>query len=429
MTTTLRPILPALLLALAACVVDTDDLKPKTDAECADLGQKACGPRCVGLDDPATGCANAGCAPCPGGPSGMDAFCNAGACDYRAESCEPGKEQCDGLGGCEDLQSDEYHCGGCYHACWLTDCVSGICAPAVSWSDVVTGAVPIDLAVAPGGYFLIADGAGGSWGNGVLVRDDWISGLGTVDRLEVDASGNAYVSSLRDSQSAGGYIRYVARASTSATHFFAPEGEVRSMAMSPYELWITTWGGTSALYEASDLLAVPFSDPWASWDFDLGALAGVAYVEPLDQVVFGSEAGELVWFDVSTSTFDVYRSGLATPTQIAIFQGTIGEELIPRTIAFWASEDDGSVRAMELPDGSVWTMWPPAGSPSSRMDISADASGVYWSDFTNGVVAEWRAPYDDVVLLSRGGNPLAVVGAADFVYWADLDGNVRSVPK
>jgi hypothetical protein len=80
------------------------------------LDQKTCAGGCVPVDDPAFGCAAAGCEPCSF--ANATAVCAGGACVFGA--CDPGFEDCDGdaPNGCEvALLDDPANCGACGHLC------------------------------------------------------------------------------------------------------------------------------------------------------------------------------------------------------------------------------------------------------------------------------------------------------------------------
>jgi hypothetical protein len=132
-----------LLLGLASCLVVSD---PSALTEGCDEGTKACGGRCVSLNDPETGCSSADCVPCVF-DHGV-ATCQGGGC--YLSTCRQGYADCDGDGddpqgnGCEmDIFHDASNCGGCGdtcdappHAvpgCAAGDCSIDRCAP--GWGD------------------------------------------------------------------------------------------------------------------------------------------------------------------------------------------------------------------------------------------------------------------------------------------------------
>ena len=108
------------------------------DAGCPD-GQKLCSGKCVGLDDPKTGCAAKGCDACAV-PHATASCSDAGAC--AIEACDDGFEDCDhdSANGCEgNLQSDPKNCKTCGNECPASTgtpvCESGVCGV----SDCNTG--------------------------------------------------------------------------------------------------------------------------------------------------------------------------------------------------------------------------------------------------------------------------------------------------
>lgn len=92
--------------------------------------EKLCGSNCIPNSDPATGCNETGCDPCPSAPH-REALCSAGACSVG--QCESGFVDCDASpdNGCEHSLStfSELSCGGCDADCTtlgLTNC-QGVC--------------------------------------------------------------------------------------------------------------------------------------------------------------------------------------------------------------------------------------------------------------------------------------------------------------
>jgi hypothetical protein len=134
----------------ATDVVDVTDVVDAVDASdvdnCADggvlvddggvclrcaAGERVCGGRCSGPDDPTTGCGRAGCEACA--IPNATAMCTAGAC-ARA-SCLAGFAECDldPSNGCEvTTRADRDNCGACGNHCALPNatpgCVDGVCA-------------------------------------------------------------------------------------------------------------------------------------------------------------------------------------------------------------------------------------------------------------------------------------------------------------
>jgi hypothetical protein len=330
---------------------------------------------------------------------------------------------------CDDLQSSPVNCGACARAC--ATCNAGLCAPIVA---PVRGR-PLDIDHDGTGaelYWLeedpVVSGAGGlhrltDLDLGILTP--WVGGLGAVDRLLVTTS-DLFVSQSR----VGGAVWKIVGGSPSA--HYTPGGVVRAMALDQFFLYVTESGPNPA-----DLVNAP-RDTGAPFSYEFvgaGGLAGVATLQPIgtgtDRIVVGTESGTLQWvaYDLSTSGF--YATGIATPVQIAVYRGDIGGDGIQRTIAFWITQG-GNVSGKVLPDGNVipFTTWTEVPGGTARMDIMADAHGMVWSDGLHGVVAEWRALQDDVLVLAEGQSPGGVTATQDGVFWTDtVARELRAVPR
>jgi hypothetical protein len=94
---------------------------------CAD-GQKACGGSCVALNDPATGCGNQDCKPCPT-QNATGSCTSGGQCAFT--TCSAGFKDCNGqpADGCETaVSSDKANCGDCGNSCaGELSCSEGTC--------------------------------------------------------------------------------------------------------------------------------------------------------------------------------------------------------------------------------------------------------------------------------------------------------------
>ena len=95
-----------------------------------EANEKLCGGNCTPNDDPATGCSDTGCEPCPSAPH-REVLCSSGSCSLG--QCEAGFLDCDASpeNGCEHSSStfSELSCGGCDADCTtlgLTNC-QGVC--------------------------------------------------------------------------------------------------------------------------------------------------------------------------------------------------------------------------------------------------------------------------------------------------------------
>jgi hypothetical protein len=114
------------ILGVASCaaVIDVSDV----DAGCGSPALKACGGRCVRVDDPNYGCTARSCTPCSHGvrsdPSNAVTICVDNQC---VDSCAFGF----GCQDCtQDLLSDARNCGKCKNLCPDNySCVCGECYP------------------------------------------------------------------------------------------------------------------------------------------------------------------------------------------------------------------------------------------------------------------------------------------------------------
>jgi cysteine-rich repeat protein len=110
---------------------------PDASPEACPASTKSCSGACVGLDDPAYGCAASDCAPC--NQTHATASCASGAC---AVSCESGWGDCDGdsENGCETDLSSDTACGSCSNACPAGEsCASGKCQAVCGDGEVGSG--------------------------------------------------------------------------------------------------------------------------------------------------------------------------------------------------------------------------------------------------------------------------------------------------
>src|SRR4051794_24013365 len=79
-------------------------------------GKKTCGDKCVGYEDPATGCGALSCSPCKAAHVQLSGFtCTSGQCAIH--KCEDGWFACtnDVANGCETPESQldgDHHCPG-----------------------------------------------------------------------------------------------------------------------------------------------------------------------------------------------------------------------------------------------------------------------------------------------------------------------------
>lgn len=95
---------------------DTTTSSSGSSGDCAS-GEKKCGGKCVGTDDPATGCGNDSCTPCqaPNAKVGCNdqGQCVAVSCLTTFSDCNKNVDD-----GCEvDVSSDREHCSACDNPC------------------------------------------------------------------------------------------------------------------------------------------------------------------------------------------------------------------------------------------------------------------------------------------------------------------------
>jgi hypothetical protein len=119
--------------------VDAADADEAEAAPSCGPGTKLCGPGCVNVNDPLTGCASASCAPCSL-PHAAATCGITGECAVLG--CAAGYEDCDTIAanGCESLlSSDVGNCGACGRACAGSDVQSKQCAGGVCISTCNVG--------------------------------------------------------------------------------------------------------------------------------------------------------------------------------------------------------------------------------------------------------------------------------------------------
>ena len=160
---------------------------------------KACGDRCVDVDDPGYGCGVTGCAPCS--LAHATAGCLGGAC--AVAECARGYEDCDKVGsnGCEvDLTGSHDHCGTCIRVCNAGQvCSAGACGSTCEAGRTACAGSCVDLGTddANCGGCGIACGARASCEDGKCVS--------TAVDAGVDASGDAGACGLPGACTAGTY--------------------------------------------------------------------------------------------------------------------------------------------------------------------------------------------------------------------------------
>lgn len=442
-----------LSLAAASCAVDTDSLKPKTEAQCAAEGKKACGSKCMDFGV-ATGCGNPGCEPCPAVPTGNEAFCDAQSPSQCASRppCPAGSAYCDGPTDtvCDDLVSSGANCGACGHYCGGAACSNWMCA---TGTIQPVGTNPADLAYDGTSLFLVlnnspAAGQVSLWQDGAPV----LTWTGRANRVEADTSGAVVWSTLT-----GDSIWEYRAGDVVPTLLFAPTSAPRNMALDPSYAYFSELGSTATHESAVDLVEVkraPNAQPGhflaQTFTGDVG-IGGVALENPASsssRAIVGTDNGALRWVSWDLSQTGTYATSIEPPISLVVYTGLVGAgSTAIQSVAFWLAAS-GNLYAKVLPSGPVvhivsWTF--PSNAGAAGLDLHADAGGVYWVDAgfqganvnstfsgTYGLVGEWRAAHDDTVVLylSPTGRPSRVTTRADEVLWIDAsNGSVLSVAK
>lgn len=475
---------PALLLALAACSVETGSLEPKTDAVCQaqDAATRACGYKCVRADDPATGCGGPGCRPCVAAAAGDLVYCDANSLCASKPRCGPQRDYCGGLfdttcedlrtdpqncgacgtvctfgctGGtcdsrppcptgqaycdgpvdtvCDDLATSPVHCGACGHSCGAGSCSALVCTPTL----VVTQPGALDLSSDGPSTFLLVTGL--APGVSTVLKDfaPWASWTGAGSRIEADPWG--LVAWDRAPASTIWSVDYTG---TPVISIFAPSGNPLAGALDPAYFYLVESGGT-APEGPNVLVGIPRAGGGTSWPVTFALesqLTAVAAANPFStytDVLVGGQSGLIQWVSWDASAGGTYASGQDVPVRLVVFSGAVGPQAVTKSIAFWLGAT-GNLYRKELPSGPAEMIVGPTTTASNYLDLWADADGVYWIDDRPAaipLVAAWRAAYDDVLPLAWGdaADPPARVTATTSgreVYWLSaVSRTVRAVPK
>lgn len=440
---------PVLLLALVACQVDTNSLKPKTDADCwaADPYSKACGPKCVRLDDPATGCGTLGdCAACPAGGAHTVPYCLGLTTSFCDVECEYGWDDCNfdrylpGSNGCElnVLQNDAFNCGACANRCASSECIAGACKGAAVtgvWPIRPIGIRNVNSAI----YYLDPDVDGGSlW---ELEKNAEIAiGLGFTKWMTSLYGYNSVLASgtIADVTTPYGYQLVIydianltappAAPASLWTGYFSPAaflGEnIEGVGINPGGL-----SGSAFFFSTNALNSGLYG--WEGgfmYDTSLTSVSGVlgfATYETGGRTFYGvsSSGGEIRWIDVrgaaGSYSHGTLASATGTPARLALFENSYYAP-VPRL--FWISDLDGSVRSTTIDGyGAIVTHVPPQPYAPGGVDITADSNGVYFTNVSNHTVQMWR-PWDDRVIdLGYSFGPLGIAVRYPQVWWTDPD--------
>lgn len=422
----LRSTLPLLACALLlpACQLAADPGKyaPKEPAQCGAF-EKACGYRCVPVDDPATGCAAAGCEPCaaPSGPN-QAAVCSAtGAC---AIGCAAGLGDCNGSAqdGCEQPLTGDAHCGACGHACAggaSSHCqASGTCTP-----DVEASAVTDPRGLTVGGDDKLYFAAGGRLYTPGPEKEALVVAEGLGDVAQVRARGT-WIYVAGGPNGAAEVWGYDTTAKT-ATRVDQPGGNLLDLEVSWNFLYESLLDSAALRRHAGTPSAEFVTFPAA------GTRTGGVTVgpPPTDTTAFpvlvadDDGGGAIHYYGEDGTAYAPPATGLPGVAS------RLTAQLDPdgKLVAWGTFPDTGSL--VRVQDGAVALVHRGPGA-AQLMDLCSDAAGVYWSDADRGIIWEWRASDGAVFPLAIDAVAYALTVYGARVYWTELHtGEVRSVPK
>lgn len=386
-----------LLLAAAslqACIVSTNDLRPKTAADCQPL-EKPCGYRCVSVNDPGTGC---------GDPASCAAV---------------------------DLQTDTNNCGVCNHYC--TSCQSGLCTPegiprtagqlrgiaekngAIYWLETANGGQLVSWAPTMGAF-------AGATPTTIVTNLDPRAGAPSLRRIASNPQlADLHVpgsSALAPAPLAVFAVDPIAKTATPVC--------VDALAPSNVAVEGVATTSTRVYFTRSDHLSVDFCA------FAGGATGAVPTGSTSAPIRGLGALGDLVYYGYPDSggtlartagaTEEVVRTGVTTvPDRVAVFDNGSGIDV------YWMSEVDGSVSYLFAALGTPVVAFTGSGS-ASPADIVVDSHGLYWTERTPGAVWEWRND-GQFFTLADGVAPIGLAADVDFVYWTDDSGQVMRVAK
>ncbi len=469
----MRTFFAAALASLCACsfTPDVSSLKPKSSSDCP--GQKACGYRCVALDDPSVGCSASACTPCPTGPTGTVAVCAAsGVCGVQ---CASGLAAADGdpNHGCAasvdafdasipsdasdasiasdasdasipsdasdaSVPSDPENCGTQGHACEEGQaCNNGLCDTGTAVAS--TGAAPRGLALTPTAYVWATDPpvAGGVTPKGALHYLGFKSGA-----QQVDVSGLGHASWVRATTG----TEMVAVGGTSDID--GPMAWLVDPTQSPATM--SNLGGGQGSY--ATLVGLELTPNWF-----VSAIryppsgGGLIDVESYSGSSLGINSGDDTFYSLGAGAGFLWTGERTGVDRLAgdaanyfdiVYGGGIDFSTLstaPRPDRVTARATTGAdaeaaleVYFADMTDGSIWTgrttgypnTTPPwrvvhGAGAKTQMDIAADDEGVVWSDYDKGEI--WALPQGGSPYLLATGRPWAITLTSTRVYWTDVD--------
>ncbi len=450
---TFERLLLATFLAFAACKMSTDSLRPKTDAECAASGQKACGYKCVDKTDPTSGCGNPGCSACPNTPANAYPACSADfQCSY---ACAPGWGDCDGRAdtGCEVplAGNDAQNCGACWRTCNY-GCTAGTCNPETFWAWGEPRGILYDSQTTAAGLrvYWVDDGNGGElvstdelWNvSQQLFGLDQRLGSPALSRVALDDARPSVVWATGATNVLGQSVALYCWDPTAPP----PSGPATPVWTEPEQqkderfFGLTVVGGQPIFTREAIPGPCQIIPPGASQCVPTsgsrvrGLTPGGA-PPPLSgkALWYGyPDAGGTLAYVVSGTVDElIYSTGIGSwPTRIAIFPG-LPPGAQPEW--FWVDENFGDVWRVP-PSGGGGASTPElvdlGSGAATEMDIQTDGAGVVWTDRLAGKVRAWRAFDGAIFDVGTGGEPRGVALTPAWIYWTDSQSRtVRRVPR
>lgn len=445
------------------CGKDSGPPDSGADASCAP-GTKLCGALCV-LEDPANGCAEPGCSPCPQSP----ATCKAGAC--ALDTCPGDTADCDGnpSNGCEtNLGTDKNNCGACGHVCSLphataVTCSVGACeatACASGWGDCdgdSTNGCETDLDTTPydcGNCGTDCNGAGCNGGTCATAPTTLASNQQKAMGITLDSTyvyfttdlGVAKVPKSGGSVTQLGYLSQSFGVAVDGTNaYFTTDGSITTQNAVD---WVSLAGGTSAKLVAS---------PDCFSAGGIAVSAGTAYFVCLDggilsvptsggtptvlttnvnnpnEIAIDANYAYYTNYATNGSVMRVPLSG-GTATTIASAQNMAAVVAVDGSSVYWTAQGtqggtDGKVMKAPLAGGAATTLVSGLDEPTG---IAVDASNVYFTTIgnTGAEVARVSKAGGTPFVIAWGSEPHRVAVDGTRVYWTDSnDAVVLAAPK